>query len=47
MGNIISNLISVLIEFILGSGGGRSTAGTTFIPYGRMMFGYRFFRKNK
>ena len=33
------------VIFELGFGGGRVTSGTSFIPYGRIMFGYRFQKK--
>lgn len=35
------------VLFELGIGGGRVSTGNSFIPYGRMMLGYRFFRENK
>lgn len=35
------------VIFEMGFGGGRVTAGTTVVPYGRMMFGYRFSKRRK
>lgn len=35
------------VIFEIGYGGGKITSGTTVVPYGRIMFGYRFSKKRK